>query len=103
MAELKIVSFQEFLNRQQQQGTDRRLDFLIEFVGTDDNLMLDLHLLMDRYARLTPEMVDRLDAREIRGHRPGGPPGTGRQAGRGRSGAVLGRSGYQYRQCHRRR
>ena len=42
------------------------LELLIEFVGIDDNLSLDLGLLLDRYARLTPEMIDRLDGREIR-------------------------------------
>ncbi len=42
------------------------LELFIEFVGIDDNLMLDLQLLLDRYGRLTPEMIDRLDAREIR-------------------------------------
>ena len=47
-------------------GERSLLELLIEFVGTDDNLMFDLRVLLDRYAKLTPEMIDQLDAREIR-------------------------------------
>ncbi len=51
-----------------QLGERSLLELFIEFVGIDDNLMFmfDLELLLDRYANLTPEMIDRLDAREIR-------------------------------------
>ena len=41
-------------------------ELLIEFVGIDDGLMFDLQVLFDRYGRLTPEMIYRLDGREIR-------------------------------------
>ncbi len=41
-------------------------ELLIEFVGIDDNLMFDLQVLLDRSANLTPEMIDQIDAREIR-------------------------------------
>ncbi len=47
-------------------GERSLFELLIEFVGADDALMFDLQLLLDRYAQLTPEMIDRLDAREIR-------------------------------------
>ena len=47
-------------------GERALLELFIEFVGVDDNLMFDLRLLLDRYTNLTPEMIDRLDAREIR-------------------------------------
>ena len=49
-----------------QLGERSLLEILTEFVGIDDNLIFDLGLLLDRYARLTPEMIDRLDGREIR-------------------------------------
>ena len=49
-----------------QLGERPLLELLTEFVGIDDNLMFDLALLLDRYSRLTPEMIDRLDGREIR-------------------------------------
>ena len=49
-----------------QLGERPLLELLTEFVGIDDNLMFDLGLLLDRYSRLTPEMINRLDAREIR-------------------------------------
>ncbi len=47
-------------------GERTLLEIFIELVGIDDNLMFDLQVLLDRYANLTPEMIDRLDAREIR-------------------------------------
>ncbi len=46
-------------------GERTLLEFLIEFVGIDDNLSFDLGLLLDRYGRLTPEMIDALDGREL--------------------------------------
>ena len=49
-----------------QLGERALLELMIELVGTDDNLMFDLQVLLDRYGNLTPEMIDRLDAREIR-------------------------------------
>ena len=49
-----------------QLGERAVLELLIEFVGIDDGLMFDLRILLDRYANLTPEMIDRLDGREIR-------------------------------------
>ena len=49
-----------------QLGERALLELFIEFVGIDDNLLFDLQVLLDRYANLTPEMIDRLDAREIR-------------------------------------
>ena len=49
-----------------QLGERSLLELFIEFIGADDNLMFDLQILLDRYARLTPEMIDRLDGREIR-------------------------------------
>ena len=47
-------------------GERALLELFIEFVGIDDNLLFDLQLLLDRYGNLTPEMIDRADAREIR-------------------------------------
>ncbi len=47
-------------------GERALLELFIEFVGIDDNLLFDLQVLLDRYANLTPEMIDQLDAREIR-------------------------------------
>ena len=49
-----------------QLGERSLLELFIEFIGADDNLMFDLQILLDRYARLTPEMIDQLDGREIR-------------------------------------
>ncbi len=49
-----------------QLGERALLELFIEFVGIDDNLMFDLQFLLDRYSNLTPEMIDHLDAREIR-------------------------------------
>ncbi len=49
-----------------QLGERALLEFMIEFVGTDDNLMFDLQISLDRYGHLTPQMIDHLDAREIR-------------------------------------
>ncbi len=46
-------------------GERALLEFMIEFVGIDDNLMIDLRLQLDRYSRLSSEMIDLLDAREI--------------------------------------
>ncbi len=48
-----------------QLGERALLELFIEFVGIDDNLMFDLQISLDRYGRLTPEMVDHADAREI--------------------------------------
>ena len=63
---IREIAFHHHVDHLHRLGERALLEFLIEFVGIDDNLMFDLQLLLDRYSNLTPEMIDRLDAREIR-------------------------------------
>ena len=64
--DLTRIRFGRQVRHLHQLGERTLLEFMIEFVGADDNLMFDLQVLLDRYNRLTPKMIDRLDAREIR-------------------------------------
>ena len=43
-------------------------EFLVEFVGADDGLQLDLDLQLSRYALLDPDLIYALDGRDL--HRP---------------------------------
>ena len=66
IAIIREIAFHRQVGHLHRLGERTLLEFLIKFVGVDDNLMFDLQVLLDRYANLTPEMIDRLDAREIR-------------------------------------
>ena len=65
IADLTRVRMARQVHHLHQLGERTLLEFLIEFVGIDDNLSFDLGLLLDRYGRLTPEMIDALDGREL--------------------------------------
>ena len=41
------------------------LEFLIEFVGTDHDLKLDLEIQLDRYTQISHIMLDAVDGRDI--------------------------------------
>ena len=66
VADLATVRMSRQVRHLHQLGERSLFELLVEFVGCDDGVILDLQILLDRDSRLTPQMINHLDAREIR-------------------------------------